>query len=154
VTLASAALLASCVDNRIVITSEPSGAVVELNDVVVGRTPVEVSYTYTGVYDVRLDAPGHEPLSTSADTGVSFREWPVIDLISQAIPPTDRRRVEWHFVLEPLDTDREALLERARSLRMRARAEPGEDTNKAPPTGDEPPTPPADAPDRDRTPPG
>lgn len=55
--LAMACMLASvgCVERTITITSEPSGALVHLNDEEVGRTPLTVPFTFYGVYDVRLE---------------------------------------------------------------------------------------------------
>lgn len=44
-----------CVERTITITSEPSGALVHLNDEEVGRTPLTVPFTFYGVYDVRLE---------------------------------------------------------------------------------------------------
>lgn len=47
-----------CVRRTITITSEPSGALVHLNDTEIGRTPVTVGFTHYGVYDVRLSHEG------------------------------------------------------------------------------------------------
>ncbi|MEX0776779.1 MAG: PEGA domain-containing protein [Phycisphaeraceae bacterium] len=54
--------LAGCVERTISITSEPSGALVHLNDEEVGRTPLIVPFTFYGVYDVRVE---HEPVWVS-----------------------------------------------------------------------------------------
>ncbi len=104
------------------ITSEPSGALVSLNDVEVGSTPCEVDFTYFGVYDVRLKKEGFEPLATKAEAKAPFHEWPVVDLVAMAMPVKKRTRIEWHFVLEPTVEDRAALLERAGELRGRMEA--------------------------------
>lgn len=109
--------LTGCVDRRLVITSEPSGATVFLNDAEVGRTPMEVDFTYFGTYDVRLRKEGFEPLVTQARAKAPFYEWPVIDLVALAIPVTKRTRIEWHFELEESSLDEEELLERANELR-------------------------------------
>jgi hypothetical protein len=108
---------AGCVERRIVITSEPPGAAVTLNDVDVGLTPLGVDFTYFGTYDVQVRKPGYEPLLTAADASAPWYEWPGIDIVSQAIPPTDRTVVRWHFDLEPVDLNEAALLDRARETR-------------------------------------
>jgi len=54
--------LVGCVERTITITSEPSGALVHLNDEEIGRTPVTVPFRFYGVYDVRLT---HEPVWTA-----------------------------------------------------------------------------------------
>ena len=51
--------LTGCIERTISITSEPSGALVHLNDDEVGRTPLTVPFTFYGVYDVRVE---HEPV--------------------------------------------------------------------------------------------
>jgi PEGA domain len=109
--------LAGCVERRMVITSEPEGALVTLNDVEVGSTPCEVDFTYFGVYDVRLKKEGFEPLATKAEAKAPFHEWPVIDLVAMAIPVKKRTKVEWHFILEPVVEDRAMLIQRAEELR-------------------------------------
>ena len=106
-----------CVERRILITSEPSGAAVTLNDVDVGLTPLEVDFTYYGVYDVQLRKAGFEPLLTEAEAAAPWYETPGIDIVSQATPPRDRTVIRWHFVLEPLVVDEAGLLGRAWELR-------------------------------------
>lgn len=111
-----AALLTGCVERRIMITTEPSDALVHLNDVEVGRTPLEVDFTYFGVYDVRIRKSGYEPLVTSREAEAPFHEWPVVDLVAMAVPVRKRTIIRWHFDLEPESQDTGALLDRARVL--------------------------------------
>lgn len=106
-----------CVERRIFITSDPPGALVHVNDVQVGRTPVEVEYTYQGLYDVRLQLSGYTPLTTSARTRLRAHELPVLDLVAQAIPVGFKSHNRWHFTLEPSATDADAVAQRA--LRFR-----------------------------------
>ncbi len=56
--LAAAAGLTGCVERTITVTSDPSGALVYLNDTEIGRTPVTVPFTFYGTYDVRLEHDG------------------------------------------------------------------------------------------------
>ena len=123
---ALAATLGGCVERTISITSEPPGAVVWLNDLEIGRTPVETSFTFYGTYDVRLRLEGYEPLLTSAVAKAPVYDLPAIDLLAEAIPTTIESRVEWHFTLVPLpelqegadlDALRQDLVERARETR-------------------------------------
>lgn len=125
------------------ITSEPAGALVYLNDVEIGRTPVETDFTFFGSYDVRLKLDGYEPIATSRQARAPFYEYPGPDLIAEAIPAKIRTRIQWHFDLQPLaysrpDADKGALeaelLERASQLREKTR----EETKKEPvtPSGD------------------
>lgn len=83
----------------IVVTSEPAGAVVWLNDVEIGRTPVETDFTFFGTYDVRLRLDGYEPVTTSRKTDAPWHEWPGVDLAAAVIPLRFETKIEWHFDL-------------------------------------------------------
>ncbi len=87
---------AGCAERRIRITSDPPGAIVHVNDVEVGVTPVDVIYTWNGVYDVRLTKPGYEPIVTSARA---------------------RPGALWSYSLEPAEADADAVVDRARAMR-------------------------------------
>lgn len=110
-------LSAGCVDRRISITSEPPGAQVFLNDSDVGRTPVEVNFTYFGTYDVRLRKEGYEPLVTKANAKAPIHEWPGIDLLFLPMPFTKETRIAWHFDMKPAETDPMGTVQRAAELR-------------------------------------
>jgi len=121
---AGAALLPACVQRRITITSTPPGALVHLNDQEVGRTPLEVPFTFYGTYDVRLDADGRPPLWTTAKAKQPWWEYPGPDLIAELIP-NSTSRVNWDFTLPPADpaaNDVPALLRRAEAMRDQTRA--------------------------------
>lgn len=117
------AALGGCAQRRIVVTSEPAGATVYVNDVEIGRTPVSAGFTYYGVYDVRLHRDGFEPVSTSARADAPLYEFAGPDLITEAIPGGVLTEVKWHFTLQPIGEvgDRKVfekdLLQRAGELR-------------------------------------
>lgn len=99
--LAGAATLPGCIKRTISITSEPSGALVWLNDVEVGRTPLETDFTHFGKYDVRLRLPGYEPLNTTREARAPLYEVPPADAVAEAIPGTQSSRIDWFFPLTP-----------------------------------------------------
>lgn len=109
-----------CVERRLSITSEPSGALVYLNDQEVGRTPVEVPFRFYGTYDVRLEREGYDPLWTEAKAKAPVWEYPPFDLVAEAVPGA-KSTVRWHFELEastPVEErDTDALVDRAGGLR-------------------------------------
>lgn len=122
---AAAALAAlsagGCMDRRIIITSEPSGALVHLNDAEVGRTPVQTRFLWYGTYDVRLSLDGYEPVTAGREAGMPIYEIPPLDLPASALPI--RTNIRWHFDLEPsppatVET-RDEVIRRARELRLR-----------------------------------
>lgn len=124
---AAAAMLTGCVERRIAITSEPPGALVRLNDVEVGRTPLETNFLYHGVYDVQVELEGYEPLMTERAADAPWWEYPPFDLAAELVPARLDNTIRWHFDLEPVPERTQApaefeadLLERARSLREQA----------------------------------
>ncbi len=117
--LAALVALSGCVRRTITITTEPQGTLVWLNDREVGRTPVEVDFKHYGTYDVRLEHRGYEPMMTSGRAVPPWWDNVGLDLIAELTLADLESRIEWHYVMEPLDDDREALLDRARELRAK-----------------------------------
>ncbi len=125
VVLAAATLGSTgCVRRTLTITSEPSGALVTLNDREIGRTPVEVEFLWYGNYDVRLSLDGHEPLVTSGRIRSPLWDTMPLDLGAEILPGTYEVRRSLHYVLEPAIIDDESLVERASRMRDEVRALP------------------------------
>jgi len=129
---AGGCLATGCVRRTITITTDPSGAMVWLNDREVGRSPLDVDFDFYGTYDVRLEREGYEPQMTSGDAKSPWWDMVVLDLVAEMLPFDFHSRVEWHYSLEPLDDDPEALTRRARELRSKV-AEPEPQADEAPP---------------------
>lgn len=115
-----------CLKRTISVTTEPPGALVWINDVEVGRTPLETDFTFYGDYDVRIRREGYEPIITHAKARTPIQEQPGIDLLAEAAPARFSNVVRWHWDLTPIaeqGQDREAaergLLDRANGLRAR-----------------------------------
>lgn len=99
--LTLAALSGGCLERTITVTSEPPGAIVTLNDVEIGRTPVTTEFTYFGVYEVRVRKDGYEPLVTQRETTTPIWEYPGIDLLAIMAPWRVKTSIDWGFELEP-----------------------------------------------------
>lgn len=128
VAAACMALAGGCSRRHMSITSEPSGALVTVNDVEAGRTPLKVGFTYYGVYDVRVEKEGFEPLRTRAVATAPLYERMPLDLVTMMIPADIDTEVRWNFVLQPAREKVESreefekgLIERARELGARGR---------------------------------
>jgi len=109
-----------CVERRLLISSEPAGALVYLNDQEVGRTPLEVPFTWYGTYDVRLEREGYQTLQTQQLAEQPWWEKPGPDLVAEALP--DKRvEIAWHLKMQPeqpaSEVDPERVLEFAKQLR-------------------------------------
>lgn len=124
-TLVCATLLACGARRTITVTSEPTGALVHLNDTEVGRTPVTVPFKFYGTYDVQLEKRGYETLWTRAQAQAPFYEYPGPDLVAEAVGT--RTEIAWHFELQPLDLNDPALPDHVvrRAVEMREATERG-----------------------------
>ena len=102
------------------ITSEPTGALVYVSDVEVGRTPVKMPFTWYGDYDIILRADGCQTLKTHANITMPIYEIPPFDLLSEMAPWTYRDSRYLHFRLAELDQPSEdELISRAERLKER-----------------------------------
>ena len=108
---------------------QPSGALVTLNDVPVGRTPLETEFTYYGDYDIQIRKEGYEPIRTKATAWTPIYERPPLDLLTAPIPY--ETVIKWHYKLEPALEKTEpkqqfedGLISRAKRLRDQV-VEPG-----------------------------
>jgi hypothetical protein len=122
--LALLAGLGGCLERRLLITSDPPGAAVSINDVDLGRTPVEADFTFYGGYDVLVRMDGFEPIRERRDIPTPIYEYPPIDLAASALPVRIEKVVKWHYVLAPametaMPKEEAALIERARAARER-----------------------------------
>lgn len=157
VSLAAALAAGGCVERKLVIRSDPPGAIVSLEDKVLEqRTPLEVPFDWDGVRRVTLQAPGHRTLETTAAVDARWYDWFPLDAVAEFLYPGTIRDVRsFDFRLEPyhpldkaLTADQKTDLgERMAALRDRAdvyRAGGSEGPASAPPAGakDEPPPPP------------
>jgi hypothetical protein len=111
------------VQRTITIESEPPGAVCWLNDNEIGRTPITVPFTYYGVYGVRLEHPGFEPLVTKAKVRSPYFQWIPLDLAFETIVPGIQYDThEFRFALRKAEAvDAEALRQRAEGFRKDAK---------------------------------
>jgi hypothetical protein len=121
--------LAGCVERKLTIGSDPPGAILLLNDVEVGRTPVTVPFTWYGDYDVRLRyeknvGTPEKPkivryyLHTHRKTTTPWFETIGIDLFADLSPQTYVDHQVWAFAIpqveEPSEKD---LIQRARDMK-------------------------------------
>jgi hypothetical protein len=118
------ASLVGCVKRTISISSNPSGALVWVNDREVGRTPVEFEFLYYGEYDLRLEREGYEPIMTTRWATTPFWELPVVDVFAEVVAPDRESNVYWGFDLEPRNDNANLLLYRAKRFRRMSEERP------------------------------
>jgi hypothetical protein len=117
--LALAAIgVGGCVQRQLTVTSDPPGALVQLNGQEFGRTPVTRDFTWYGTYDVELRREGSETKKTTGKVIAPWWQWVPFDLFAELLPLTDRRQL--HYTLKPAtqqSVDPERMLDRAEGLR-------------------------------------
>jgi hypothetical protein len=107
-----------CVRRTLTVSSTPPGALVYLNGVEVGRTPVEEDFTWYGTYDVELRKEGYETLKTRGKVIAPWWQWIPFDLFAEALPLHDRRSLS--YAMQPTGTaevDPQQMLRRAEAMR-------------------------------------
>jgi len=122
--VAIAASLSGCVRRRMTITSNPPGAVVLVDKVEVGRTPVSVDFTYYATREIKLIADGYETLTVNQPFAVPWYEYPVIDFFSENVVPWEIRdeHVLSYNLTPQVVVPTEQLLDRANEIRNTAQA--------------------------------
>lgn len=121
--LCCVALATGCIERTITIETEPDDATVFLNDQEVGRSPVQVPFTWYGDYDLIIRKKGYQTIHTHHRVRTPWYQFPLIDIITECMIPftVHDDRVLDTFVLTPRqDPTKEALLEAAAELKQRA----------------------------------
>ena len=111
-----------CVRRTVTITTEPSNALVLLNDQEVGRSAVSTDFLWYGDYDVVIRKEGYKTLATNWKIDPPWYQYIPLDFFAEVLWPGwihDQR--SRHFALEPAETPTaDELLERASEVRERA----------------------------------
>ena len=119
VALILTALGCNGVRRRLTITSEPSGAIVYLNNKEIGRTPISQNFTYSGTYKIRCYKDGYETKETYYKAGTPWYLYPGIDFFSENFTPGELRDEQrCHIELTPKrEIPEDELYEKASQLR-------------------------------------
>jgi len=110
---------AGCVHRRLTIRSNPPGALVYVDGVEIGRTPVSTSFIYYGTRTVRLELDGYETVQENHRVRAPWYQIPPLDFFSDNLAMRELRdeRV-LYFELVPMRVvPTEQLIERAGELR-------------------------------------
>lgn len=103
--LAASLACGGCVERVMKISTTPTGARVFVNDEEVGLSPVKVSFVWYGDYDIVIRKQGYETLKTHYRIDAPWYQYPVVDLVAEAMIPTMIRdeHVLPDFVLTPAE---------------------------------------------------
>ncbi len=108
-----------CMQRRILVRSNPEGALVTVDQLPLGHTPVAIPFTYYGTREIRVEKDGYQTQKVKHRFRAPWYQIPPLDLITDNFWPreiNDDRIVD--FQLNPLEiVDENFLLDRAGQLR-------------------------------------
>jgi hypothetical protein len=116
--LAGLLLLAGCVDRKLTINTNPSGALVYLNDEEIGVSPVTTSFNWYGEYNVTIRKQGYVTLQTHRKLQAPSHDCFPFDFFTEILyPGRIVDAYEWSFDLAPQkEIDRQKLIQSAERL--------------------------------------
>jgi hypothetical protein len=119
-----------CVERKLTIVTEPTGALVALNDEEIGTSPVTVGFEWYGDYSVRISKDGFQTLSTHQKLKRPLKDVFPLDLFADMFT-TKIDEYTWTFKLEPYQQiQKDELIKSAASLKKEALADPNTQTAK------------------------
>ncbi|MBX7245679.1 MAG: PEGA domain-containing protein [Candidatus Sumerlaeaceae bacterium] len=101
VMLIAALSLTGCIRKSATITSDPPGAKCWINGVYRGQTPVDVPYNWDWYYDIKLEKPGYESMTTRERFYAKPTQMVPVDLITEIAPVCDKESQWRHYTLKP-----------------------------------------------------
>ena len=115
-----------CVTRRMMVSSDPPGALVLLEGKEVGYTPVAVDFLYYGTREFTLIKDGYETRTVLQKVPPPWYQWPVIDFFVDNFALTNiTDRHAFHYSLEPRRLiSNEDVLGRGEQLRTEAQFGP------------------------------
>jgi hypothetical protein len=113
--------LGGCVHRQLVITSDPPGAIVQINGKTIGPTPVDYPFTFYGIYHIVLIHDGRQTQIINQPVYAPWYQWLGLDFISENLVPCNIRDIRtFHYCLPELQfAPPESVLEHAEMLRIR-----------------------------------
>lgn len=94
-------VVGGCVQRQLTVRSNPPGALLYLNGVEIGRTPLTRDFVWYGTYEVELRKPGYQTLKTTGEVKAPWWQWVPIDFFAELLPLRDHQHLG--FALRPQD---------------------------------------------------
>lgn len=112
-----------CVRRRLLVRSNPPGAMVYVDNKPIGTTPCSTTFVYYGTREIRLVKPGFETLVVNQPIPAPWYELPPLDFVSENLVPReiqDYRTLTYNLQPQVIKPS-EQLLGDAEQLRQYAR---------------------------------
>ena len=111
--------LSGCVQRRLIIRSQPEGALVTIDRQRIGLSPLSVPYVYSGTREIQLEKDGYQTIKVQQRVDPTWYEKFPVSFVTENFWPRelrDERLLE--FQMEPkLQVQENLLLDRANDLR-------------------------------------
>ncbi len=113
-------LCTGCVQRRMIVRTQPTGAFVTIDDTPVGYSPVSVPFTYYGTREIQVEKDGFKPVKVEEQVRAPWYLTPPVSFITENFWPREiRDQRVFDFQLEPKTRGSDGfLLERANTLRQ------------------------------------
>ena len=110
--------LTGCVERQLTINTQPTDAMVILNDEQLGLSPVTVSFNWYGIYNIRITKDGYETLKTHRRLKRPLHDYFPFDFFAHCLNPKKIvDSYEWTFEMaEKQYPDRQELIDKANAL--------------------------------------
>lgn len=109
-----------CLRRRLTVRSNPPGALVYVDDVEIGQTPVSVPFVYYGTRTIRLEKDHYQTVEVQEKINPPWYQIPPLDFVSEVLVPMeirDERGV--NIDLQPMQmTNETEVLGRANQIRQ------------------------------------
>jgi hypothetical protein len=101
--IAAVAATTGCIRRKMVITTEPPGAMVTLNNTYRGRTPIDIPFTVYWKYQIGLEREGYKPMTQMEH--LRARPWLLepLEFFFELMPFRVRDTRRLHYVMELQD---------------------------------------------------
>ena len=113
-----------CVRRRMTVRTNPPGAMVSVDNQVIGASPASTPFVYYGTRELRIEADGYRTETIRRRFDPPWYQWPGIDFIAETLWPgevRDERIVDVTLVPKTLPASDEVIA-RADSLRQQSGA--------------------------------
>ena len=112
--------LPGCLRRRMMIRSNPPGAMAYVDNQQIGTTPCTTDFVYYGTREIRLVKPGYETLTVNQPIPAPWYEIPPLDFVTENLVPRevqDYRTLSYNLMPQVI-VPTEQLLGRAEQLRQ------------------------------------
>ena len=117
-------LTSGCVRRRLTVRTNPPGAVVSVDNQVIGTTPAASPFVFYGTREIRVEKDGYRTETLQRRISPPWYQYPGIDFVAETLWPwelRDERIIDVELVPQVLEPTADVLM-RADQLRGQSRA--------------------------------